>query len=245
MKILPLLSSSKGNSYIVNAGNITIIFECGLPASEVLKKVKYEPIVLLTHEHSDHSKYIEQYLKLGINVYTSYGTKQKLLERNRCLKLYNAYFHSFRLINGKYEMLDKVTFSILAFRTKHDAEEPIGFYLLNKLTKETLLFATDTYYIKERFDKVNYLMVECNYSREIAKKNLSNNTISKSLYSRLIESHFEFENVKTFIKSLNQDELKEIYLLHLSSKNSDENLFKEEIQKITGKPVIVCKERSG
>ena len=35
-------------------------------------------------------------------------------------------------------------------------------------------------------------------------------------------------------------ELKEIYLLHLSNDNSDEDLFKKTVQKIIGIEVYVC-----
>ena len=48
---------------------------------------------------------------------------------------------------------------------------------------------------------------------------------------RLLKSHFELENVKKFILQQDLKQIKEIYLLHLSSGNSDATRFKTEIKK--------------
>ena len=131
----------------------------------------------------------------------------------------------------------------MCFKTKHDAKEPCGYYIYNKATKEYLLFATDTYYIYNRFKTINYLMIECNYSIKLLQEAIEKGYLTYTQYSRVLRSHFEFENVKQFIKA-NNNGLKEIYLLHLSNGNSDSELFKNEIQKLTGVPVYICSERS-
>ena len=104
------------------------------------------------------------------------------------------------------------------------------------------MFATDTYYIRNRFKGLNYIMIECNYSIDILEYNINNDLISKTVSSRLRRSHMELGNVKKFLKANDLSRVKEIYLLHLSSSNGDEKMFKSEIEKTTGVPVIVCKE---
>jgi hypothetical protein len=47
------------------------------------------------------------------------------------------------------------------------------------------------------------------------------------------------EGLKRLLWINDTTRLKGIHLLHLSDSNSDEKLFKEEIQKLTGKPVYV------
>ena len=80
--------------------------------------------------------------------------------------------------------------------------------------------------------------MECNYSNDILEQNKS---ISKTQKNRLYKSHFELENVKDFLRSQDLSQVKEIYLMHLSSANSDVR-FKNEIMALTGIPTIVCQE---
>jgi phosphoribosyl 1,2-cyclic phosphodiesterase len=57
---------------------------------------------------------------------------------------------------------------------------------------------------------------------------------------RVFQSHFEFENVKEFLKINNLKEVRNIVLLHLSDGNSNEELFKREIERITNKSVFIA-----
>lgn len=234
MEIKSFASSSKGNSYIIKYKNTCIILECGLPFKDIKKEVDgCDAYVLLSHEHQDHAKYVETYLKMGIDVYTSNGTKNALIEKNSKLSKYI----NFKSCYEKFIISFK-EFYIYAFSTQHDSREPFGFYIKNYETKECVLFATDTYYIKQRFSRIDYLMIECNYSKDLLEKDLY---ISKAQKIRLLQSHFEIENVKNFIKNNNKF-LKEIYLLHLSSKHSNSKQFKEEIERISGVPTFICNE---
>lgn len=249
MEIISLASSSKGNSYCLVEGKDALILECGLPLKDVLRKLKPYKIkniaVFITHEHLDHSKYVLDYLKAGYFVYSTMGTKIALIERMKDIQKYNNYFVFSEGKNTKYALLENIgSFSVLPFPTKHDSIEPCGYFINNLVTKEKVLFATDTYYIKERFKGITTVMIECNYSKDLLLENFKSGEISYTQYKRLLESHFELENVKAFIKATDTTSLKEVYLLHLSEKNSNELLFKKEIEKITGVPVYVCKERS-
>ena len=58
---------------------------------------------------------------------------------------------------GKEESIG--TFKVIAFKTQHDAKEPFGYLLKSIITNETLLFATDTYYISNTFDALDYIMI--------------------------------------------------------------------------------------
>ncbi|MCI9246861.1 MAG: hypothetical protein HFJ30_07095 [Clostridia bacterium] len=103
----------------------------------------------------------------------------------------------------------------------------------NNETKEKLLYATDTYYIKYKFKKLNYLLIECNYISEIAKENIQNNTINKSRYTRLLESHLSLENLINFLKANDLSNTKKIVICHLSDQNSNEQQMLESIYNVT------------
>lgn len=182
---------------------------------------------LVTHEHSDHCKSIKDVMKAGIDVYASKGTFETL----------NLSGHRIKPVKSK-EQFQIGTWTILPFDVQHDVSEPLGFLLANQLG-EKLLFATDTYYIKYKFQGLTHVMVECNYSREILIQNIVNGTTPRVMKKRLERSHFSLENVKDFIKANDLSKVQEIWLLHLSDSNSNADLFKREIQELTGKVVYI------
>lgn len=130
------------------------------------------------------------------------------------------------------------TWTILPFDVQHDVSEPYGFLLANK-AGDKLLFATDTFYIRYKFPGLTHIMVECNYSMKILNENILEGRVPQVMKKRLLRSHFSLENVKEFLKANDLSKVQEIWLLHLSDSNSDEKLFKQEIQALTGKMVYV------
>ncbi len=238
MTINPIASSSAGNCYLISDGCTTLMLEGGISPSKLREKgVDLNSIdaILVTHEHSDHAKYVSDYLEMMIPVYATKETIEHLqIKKNK--SLCNPI--------KKFTAMQIGTFRFLAFSTQHDAADPVGFYISSDVTKERLLFATDTYYIKYRFGKMDYLMVECNFSKEILARNLQNGSITTAQVKRIVNSHFEIGNVINFLKSVeNLDKTKRIYLMHLSDTNSDEDLFKKEIEKVAKTEVIVCPKK--
>lgn len=233
MKLYVCGSSSKGNCYIVKSKAGTLILDCGIAFREVQKQLNFSfkdlSGVLVTHEHKDHSKYITHFAATGINIYSSQGTFDSL----------NLKGHRFKKIKA-LEQFSLGDFLILPFSTEHDAREPLGFVIYDKISKEKLLYATDTYFIRYRFKKLNYLLLECNYIADILKNNKSTGEIHKTLYTRLLSSHFSLENVLEFLKANDLTYTRNIILCHLSDKNSDENTMINEIAKLTGITPIVA-----
>ena len=78
MELIVLGSSSDGNCYILQNGVEALILECGVAISEVKKAVDFNISkiagALVSHEHGDHAKYIDDFLQSRIPVYASEGT---------------------------------------------------------------------------------------------------------------------------------------------------------------------------
>lgn len=225
-------SSSKGNAYLISDGHTPLLFECGVNFRQIQKATGFKTSslagCLITHEHKDHCASIKDVLRAGIDCYMSPGTAEAI----------GIEHHRIKTVQSK-KPFKLGSWTILPFDVQHDVSEPYGYLLANK-NGDKLLFATDTYYIKYKFKGLTHIMVECNYSLEILNENIESGRVPKIMKRRLLRSHFSLENVKDFLNANDLSNVKEIYLLHLSNNNSDEKLFKEEIQAITGKPVYIA-----
>jgi phosphoribosyl 1,2-cyclic phosphodiesterase len=233
MKLKVLGSGSSGNCYLLQSSEgETLIVECGVDIKEIKKALNFsfKNVVgcLVTHEHKDHSKEALRLAMLGIKLFTSAGTLQEINPGAGILKSKILADRGFYRIGN---------FTVCPFDTKHDAREPLGF-LITHIECGTILFATDTYYIPYTFEDfdIHHVMIECNYSKEILK---ANNQLAK-LKDRIMQSHFELEDVKEFFKANGFMELRDVVLLHLSNANSDAEQFKGEIETLVKKPVYVA-----
>jgi phosphoribosyl 1,2-cyclic phosphodiesterase len=232
MNLKVLGSGSSGNCYLLEGKNETLILECGIRYKDILKGLNFNlnNVIgcLVTHEHKDHSKAINDLIKYGIDVYTSKGTAEACKVKGHRIK----HIESERAINiGE--------FIILPFATQHDAVEPLGFLIYHKEIGK-LLFITDSYYCRYKFNEINHILVECNYSQKILSENLEQGLIPNSLKNRLLKSHFSLSNVKEFLKVNDLKEVRNIILIHLSDTNSNASVFQEEIEKLTGKPTYIA-----
>lgn len=228
IKIDVYASGSKGNCYRISDGETDLLLECGISARDILKSIDFGVSLiegcLISHEHGDHSKSVKDMLRLGFEVYASSGTFGALGVSGR---------HCHPVQAGKAFRIG--TFDVFPFETEHDAAEPLGFVITSKSTGERLLFFTDTYYVRYVFRNVNYIMGECNYSERTMRPDLE-----RSRKDRLFESHMSLEHLIELLGHYDMTQVKQIYLLHLSDDNSDEELFKREVQRATGVEVYVC-----
>lgn len=231
MDIKVLASSSRANAYRISDGKTALLLEAGLSYKELQRALGFKTTeltaVLITHEHKDHSRAVADLAKAGIDCYMSAGTKEALgLSGHRIHELWPRV------------QTQIGTWTVLPFETQHDAAEPLGYLLASG--QEKLLFATDTYYIRYKFNELTHIMVECNYAADILQENVEAERIPAALKQRLLQSHFSLANVKEFLRANDLSKVEEIHLLHLSDGNSDEARFKREIQELTGRVVMVA-----
>lgn len=234
MKIKVLASGSSGNCYLLQDKEETLILECGIRYKQILEGLDYDlsNVVgcLVTHEHKDHSKAMLDLNKNGIDVYASLGTIETLKIEN----------HRTKVIKSE-KIFQVGNFTVLPFTAKHDAEEPLGF-LINHEKIGNLLFLTDSYYCEYNFNNLNHILVECNYAKDLLDENIENGLIPLSLRNRITRSHFELNNVIDFLKANDLKNIRTIMIMHLSSQNSNEEYFKNQIQKNIGLPVEVARK---
>lgn len=226
-----LATGSKGNAYILQAGNDKLLLECGIPYKEILKGIDFDLYgvqgCLISHEHLwlDHCKAVNDILKAGIDVYMSKGTREGINFKNND---YNYRIHEIEYSN----MIKICDFKILPFKTQHDVNEPLGFLIYHPEIGK-VLFATDTYYLKYIFPNVDHILIECNYS----ERDLDDLPDYKL---RVLKSHMSLETLKDSLTKWDLKGTKDITLIHLSESNSDPEYFKQEIEKVTGVKTLVA-----
>ena len=233
MKLIVIGSSSKGNCYILDNGNESLIIEAGMPFEKVMKYINFDIMrikgCIISHEHGDHSKYVKKYIKYMVPCYMSAGTKAALgIEDINCISVKEL---------NKYSLGG---FTFIPFKVQHDASEPYG-YLINHIDTGLVLFATDTYFLSYTFPGLNNIIIECNYHSERLINNLNAGLINPKLYARTLKSHCSLETCIDILKANDLSQTNNIVLIHLSDANSDEVLFKTKIKEEIGKTVVIAK----
>lgn len=233
MELLVLGSSSVGNCYVLQNGTEALILECGVPLSSVKKAVEYNvsKIVgtLVTHEHGDHSKYVNEFLKSRIPVWMSHGTMSKLNIQGTYLPLLLEAKHAIKIGN----------FNVLPFDVQHDAEEPLGF-LINHPETGNVLFVTDSFYLKYKFEGLNNILIECNYRTDILQKNILSGRVPDLLLSRTLKSHMSYDTCVKTLEANDLSKVNNIVLIHLSDGNSNADEFCRGLYQATGKTIYAA-----
>lgn len=233
MDIQVLASGSSGNAYIIGDGHTTLLLDAGIPLKAIQVgsgfKVRQLSGCFITHAHQDHSKAAKDLARLGVDVYTSRGT----------MTACGLTGHRFKPVKALEERTVG-TFQVLPFDVEHDAPEPLGFLFASQATSEKLLYFTDTYFVRYRFRGLTHIMAECNYSEEGIRRSVEAGYVPIERVPRLVQSHMSLEHLLDMLRANDLHSVRQIYLLHLSRNNSDEQKFREEVQKQTGAEVYVC-----
>lgn len=236
MRLKVLGSSSKGNCYLLETPTGTLILDAGIRFKDIQVALDFDFSsvrgCLVTHEHQDHSKGIKDLMRAGIDVYMSKGTSEALSITNHRAWIVQLSWPGYQFYLGD--------FTILSFKTEHDAAEPCGYLIQYNPTGEKLLFATDTFFLRHRFIGLNYIVIECNYCLDILKANVEAGRIPESLKNRILESHFSLDNLKIFFKANDLKDVTKIVLIHLSDGNSDAARMVSEIRGLTKKDTVIA-----
>jgi phosphoribosyl 1,2-cyclic phosphodiesterase len=229
--IAPIASSSAGNSYLLDNGTSRLIVELGIPWRQIKKALNFDLSrvagAIVTHGHLDHCRAVKEVAMAGIDVYLSMPTADSLKVTG----------HRIHIVEPMQQFkVDEWT--VLPFGVEHDAAGALGFLIFSKAEK--ILFLTDTSFCRYRFQGITRLMIEANYDQDILERNVAAGLVESSRRERLIKSHMSIQRVVDFLKANDLSKLKEIFLMHLSAENSDEQFFKTTIQQMTGTPVYIC-----
>lgn len=231
MKLTVIGSSSAGNCYIFETESEALILEAGMSIKKVKEALGFNTSkvvgCLVTHEHGDHSKHAKGIMQAGITVYASNGTIKAIGATHRTQVL---------LPEVKVQIGG---FSVIPFPVEHDVNEPFGFLLYHP-EMGSVLFATDTCYLKYTFTGLNNILIEANYALDILDAQVVRGSVHVAQRNRVLTSHMDIETCKGVLRANDLSAVNNIVLIHLSSGNSDPKRFTKEVKELTGKNVHIA-----
>ena len=230
MKFIVLGSGSKANGYVLTNGSEALIIEAGVNLIEVKKALDFNISIIqgciVSHNHMDHSRYVQQYARNGISVLAPGEVFFVPHNRNKAVKPHHGY-----KLGG---------FKIFPFQLKHDV---VCFgYIIKHDDCGGILFVNDAYVMEYKFYDLNHIIIEANYADDILEQKISEGVTHPSMRKRLMTSHMELETTKRTLRYTDLKSVINIILVHLSDDHSDEKLFKDEVVRATGKQVYVAQK---
>lgn len=231
MKLIISGSSSKGNSYALqsDSGEILLI-EAGIPLKEVKRAIGYKTSKVVgcitSHVHSDHAKYIPEYLKAGISVSSNDEVAEKY--------------------PGVDTMSENITFrfgnfGVTPFEVQHDAKN-FG-YLIHEPSYGTIFFATDCYNLHFCIQGCKTYLAECNYSDAILDKAVEEGKTPRSQADRVRLSHMSLEHAISWLHDCDVEHYaRHIILIHGSARHLNPSLAVNKFQQVLGVPTIYAEK---
>lgn len=244
MEVIYTQTSSRGNcSVILSETSGLLIIDAGIKFDTANKETGYQlqraEACLITHSHADHIAYISDFTDAGINTYLLPETRSQV---PKCVS--ERYLHSVLPAHFGYVPYQTESFKFLALSMVHTNNDGsicpcVGYLIYDKTTKEKMLWATDTQYISNKFEPLDYYCIEANYIEEDWGKQLSYN--EKFVEQRRVQSHMSVQTACEFLRSQDLSKCKAVYLLHLSNSltNKEREEIKRRVKKVVGKGIKV------
>lgn len=223
MDIKTIASSSSGCCYLIESGGEQLLIECGISLKKIREALDFDlsRVVgcLVSHEHKDHCSglpAIEAFLPIPIYGPDIFGAHHNTVTPE----------HVFRCGSK---------FTAKPLLLEHDVE---CFGYVVKAGGDLLFYATDTGEINYTIPGLTHLMIEANYSFN----NLLESSLGECAAARISENHLGLAGALHFAER-HKETLKEVHLLHLSDRHSDEKEFKRLAQEALGIPVYIAQKR--
>ena len=218
-------SGSSGNCCYLGTDTAGILIDAGVKPDEVEialsangVKMTHVKGILLTHDHTDHVKYVYQFLRKHkhIKVFCTNRILNGLLRRHNISKRIKDY-HIPVFKEIPFKILD---FDITAFEVFHDGTDNVGYSVIYE--DKSFVLATDLGTLSDRarhyMSLANYLVIEANYDRRM----LLSGSSPEYLKARIMTDHGHMDNEHTaaFLAEIVHPELKYVFLCHLSKDNN-------------------------
>ncbi|MFB6800428.1 MBL fold metallo-hydrolase [Peribacillus butanolivorans] len=222
MKVNVLASGSGGNVIAVRSSGNTILVDVGIAKTKIEKRLLEVGIrpdsidaILITHAHSDHVKGLPLANKYHIPVFASEGEWKSIKGVNEYLR---------HIIVGNMLVSG---FDVTTFNVHHDAFEPIGYSIVDKVGDKVSVCLDTGKVDSEMIETMkysNFFIIESNHEPAM----LEHSNYPNSIKARILSDIGHLSNAQTAdaLTKLVKGVGEKIYLTHLSSSNNMTELAK-------------------
>jgi len=228
VEVIILASGSSGNAALISSGGTSLLIDVGVSALQIRQRLEEfgrAPVevdaVLLTHEHSDHVRGLDVFLRRyhQAPVWATHGTWSRL--DVRC--------------NGGGELEPGQTrhfgdLRVTAVSTSHDAADPVAFIFDDG--SHCVAFCTDTgrftTLLQQRLLGCELLLLEANHDTDM----LRHGPYPWPLRQRISSSKGHLSNHQSLkaVDQVKSSVLRAVVALHLSAENNSPNLVCETLR---------------
>jgi phosphoribosyl 1,2-cyclic phosphodiesterase len=227
MKILPVGSSSSGNSTLIYNDDTHILIDCGISAKKVFETTgrKEFDALFISHEHGDH---ISGAGPLGRK------TKIPIYVHETVLKKKEEDFKNCEIrFMDEMSVITVGSFIIKPFSIKHDATHALGFVIEESTTDTALCYLVDTGSIsktmKERTKHCNAFFIECDYDDELMEQYDGYDELLKDRI-RSNYGHLSTSQALNFLGELDLTKIRKIIIAHISPRTNSPEKIRERVQ---------------
>ncbi len=233
MKFCSIASGSSGNCIYAGSSESSVLIDTGISGKRVEMGLNSIDMtlpdmdgILVTHEHSDHVKGLGVLARrYQLPIYATEGTIQAMKKMTALGKIPDDLYHPI-VPDQTFEIGD---LEIEPFSISHDAAEPVGYQVKHNGKKAAVATDMGCYdeYIIDHLRDLDVLLLESNHDVHM----LQAGRYPYYLKRRIMGDHGHLSNEACgqLLGQLLHDNMKEIYLGHLSHENNYEALAFETV----------------
>ncbi len=234
MRMMTIASGSSGNCIYVGNDNTHILIDTGVSRKRIVDGLKTAGLdisdidaVLVTHEHSDHIKGLGVLSRKDeIPIYSTKGTIEGIKSCDTIGELNSELFHS--VLADEDFCINDLT--VRAFNISHDANEPVAYTICDggkKIGIATDLGYYDDYIVNNLLGAQG-LLIEANHDVNL----LQVGSYPYYLKQRILgnKGHLSNENSGRLIDRILNNDIRHIFLGHLSKENNYDKLAFETVR---------------
>ena len=233
MNLCSIASGSSGNCIFIGTEQTSLLVDIGISAKQaetglhtIDRTLKDIDGILVTHEHSDHIRGVGVAArKAGIPIY---GTKGTLEAIKNCSSLGKIDEGLYREISPD-EIFQVGDMEIVPFRISHDAADPVAYRVNSGEKSAAVVTDLGVYndYIVAHLQGLDAVLLEANHDVRMLQAGVYPYYLKQRILSN--HGHLSNENAGRLLCRILHDNLKSVFLGHLSKENNYEALAYETV----------------
>lgn len=229
-----LASGSSGNAIYIRSPETSILLDAGISGKQISERLLAAAgcelgqldAVLLTHEHIDHVRGVNQVLKkTRARVYATEGTWSQIADKIGDTQVVEPWVHA----GNAFPVGDIL---VTPFAVSHDAEEPVAYRFDHDGT--SLCVLTDSGYVNDSVKTVirgcQCLVWESNHDTEMLRAGRYPWSVKRRILGD--KGHLSNEDSAIALSDVLGSEEVHVYLAHLSEQNNMPDLAELTVQSV-------------